>query len=297
MKPSRALILLSILVGLLAAVQSGLGLFWHDGGSPFSFTTLHGQSVLINGQGIYHFDTFFRAPIFRGTDAVTFFLCLPLLVIALLGYWRGSLPGGILLTGVLSYIFYNSASVALGTAYNNLMLVYIAYFSASLFALGLAVSLIDLRTLAGRMAAGLPHRGLAAVVGVGGAAVLFAWLTDILAALAAGSVPDIASYTTEVTYVIDLGIIAPLSFAAVVWLLRRRPVGYLVASILLTNLAIIGMVVLTQTIFQLQAGITLPLGVFIGKAGSFAVLSLFAVWMLVRFYRNLAGARLSPPAA
>jgi hypothetical protein len=296
MKNSQALTIVSILAGLLAAVQSGVGLFYQDGGSPFNFTTLHGQTVQIYGQGLYHFDTYFKAPIARGTDAVTLFLCVPLLAIAIFLYGRGSLRGGILLTGVITYLAYNSASVALGTAYNNLILVYIAYFSASLFAFVLAIAQVDHQALAARLASGLPHRGTAVVLGAGGLAVFFAWLTDILSALLAGNVPDIASYTTEVTYVLDLGIIAPVSFLAVVLLLRRAPVSYLMASLLLTALTIVGVDVLFQTIFQVQAGIFLSPGMLVGKAGSFAVLSLFAIWMLVRFYASLGGKQLSNPS-
>ena len=41
MKTSRAVVILSLLTGILAFIQSGLGLFWQDGGSPFSFAALH----------------------------------------------------------------------------------------------------------------------------------------------------------------------------------------------------------------------------------------------------------------
>ena len=43
-----------------------------------------------------------------------------------------------------------------------------------------------------------------------------------------------------------------------------------------------------QTIAQSMAGITLNTGEFIGKAGSFMLLSLFAIGLLVRFFRSIA---------
>jgi hypothetical protein len=289
MRTSKALIILSLLTGLLAVAQSGMGLFFQDGGSPFNFTTLHGQTVEIYGQGIYHFDTSFRAPIFKGTDAVTLFLCVPLLGIALVWYTRGSKRGRLFLTGVLAYLLYESASVTLGTAYNPMFLVYIASFSSSLFAFALAYTSIDTQDLADQFAAGrgLPRRGIAILLFVAGAALLFAWLTDLINWLAPGAMPGIASYTTEVTYAIDLGIIAPLAFLSGIQLLRRKPVSYLISAILLIMLAIIGVVVTTQTLFQMQAGITLSPGELIGKAGSFALLSLFAIGLLIRFFRGL----------
>ncbi len=223
MKISRFAVILSLLTGILALIQSGVGLFWQDGGSPFSFTTLHGQTVQMYGQGLYHYDTFFKAPILRGTDAVTLFICIPLLVIAVWWYARGSLRGGLLLAGVLAYFLYNSASLALGVAYNNLFLVYVSSFSTSLFALVLTLRSIDAQALAGRLNGGFPRRGIAALLFVAGLAVLVAWLSDILAALFSGGVPAIASYTSDVTYVIDLGLITPLCFLSGIQILRRAP--------------------------------------------------------------------------
>jgi hypothetical protein len=287
MKNKTALNWLVPFMGIFALVAAGVGLFWQNGGSPFSFTTLHGQTVQMYGQGIYSFDTYFKAPIFRGTDAVTIFLSIPLLVFASVLYRRGSLRGQIFLTGMLACFLYNSASVALGTAYNNLFLVYTIYFSTSLFAFILAYQSIDLQALAARMKPGLPHRGLAALLFVSGVALLFAWLTDIVSALLLGKVPDIASYTTEITYVLDLGIIVPLLFLSGILLLRRAPVSYLLAPILIIMLAVIGVIIASQTIAQSLAGITLSTGQFIGKAGTFMLLCLFAIGLMVRFFRNV----------
>jgi len=65
MKISKALIFFSIAVALLASIYASVGLFWQDDGTPFTFTTLHGETVEMYGQGIYRNDAAFRAPIFR----------------------------------------------------------------------------------------------------------------------------------------------------------------------------------------------------------------------------------------
>ena len=164
MKNLKALIRLTLLTALFAGVQAGAGLFWHTDGSSFPFTTLRGETVQIAGQGIYALDTYFKAPIFRGTDAVTLFVALPLLLIAGLLTARGALRGRILLTGVLAYLLYNAGSVALGVTYNKLFLVYVAYFSASLFAFILAFTSIDRQELAARVTPGAPLRGMATLM-------------------------------------------------------------------------------------------------------------------------------------
>ena len=96
------------LIAIFVFVTAGAGLFWQDSGTPYSFTTLHGQSIQIYGQGLYRNDSYFKAPIFRGTDFVTLFICLPLLIISFVLYRRGSLKGGILLIGMLSFFLYDS---------------------------------------------------------------------------------------------------------------------------------------------------------------------------------------------
>ncbi len=286
----KSLVVLSFLTGLLALVQAAAGLFSAGGSGPFNFTTLHGETVQMWGQGIYYYDTFFKAPIFRGTDAVTLFLAIPLLAIAIGWYLRrqGSLRAQLFLAGVLACFVYNSTSVVLGTAYNNLFLEYIAYFGASLFAFGLALASIDLQNLAAHISPRLPRVGIAILLFVAGAAVLFAWLSDLIGWLQPGAVPGVTSYTTEITYAIDLAIIAPLCFVTAVLILRRAPFSYLTGTILLMLLAIIGVVVSTQTVFQLGAGIVLAPGVIVGKTASFAILALFALWLVIRLFRSIS---------
>src|SRR5512135_1848840 len=134
MKPSRIVIWLIWLIAVLALVAAGIGLFYQDGGHAFSFTTLHGQSVQIYGQGLYRYDIPLTAVGYRAADAVALVLALPLLIISLLLYRRGQLRGGLLLTGVLAYFLYTYGSMAVGAAYNPLFLVYVVLCSASLFA-------------------------------------------------------------------------------------------------------------------------------------------------------------------
>jgi hypothetical protein len=291
--PSRAVVWLALLIALLALLGSGLGLFWQGEGGPFAFTTLHGQVVWINGQGVYRYDTFFKAPILRGADAVTLFVAIPLLLFALRRYRRGSPRGALVLAGALAYFLYNSASLALGAAYNNLFLVYLACFSASLFALARAAVSIDLQTLSATISPRLPRRALAAFMFVAGSSV-FVWLVEIVGALARGAVPPgLASYTTDVTAVLDLGVIAPAAFLAGVLLLRRAPLGYLLAASLMILNALIGLVVVAQTVMQSLAGITLSAGQYVGYVGTFVVMGLVACWLTVVLLRGITEA--TPP--
>lgn len=287
MKRSNVVVGLSSLVALLALVAAGAGLFWPGEGSPFTFTTLRGQTVEMYGQGLYRYDTFFKAAILRGTDGVTLLVGIPLLVWAIGCYQRDSLRGGLLLTGVLAYFLYKSASLALGVAYNDLILVYIVYFSASLFAFVLAFTSIDLPALSARVSPNLPHGWIAAFLFLAGLSV-FVWLIDIIGGLAQGRAPEnLASYTTEITYPIDLGIIAPAAFLGGVLVLRRAPLGYVLAATLLTLNALVGVMVVGQSIAQTLAGITLSTVEWVAFVGTFVVMSVVAVWLLALLFRHI----------
>ena len=288
MKAAKTVITLSILTAVLTLVRCVAGLFGQGGGSPFPFTTLHGQTIQMFGQGLYRYDPYFNGPILQGTDAVTLFVGVPLLLIGILLYRNGSLRGKIFLTSLLAYFLYNSASFAFGVAYNNLFLVYLASFSVSLFAFILAFQSINLHELASRISSGLPHRGIAVLLFLSALGLLFAWLPDIVSGLVHGKVPAIASYTTEVTYVLDLGIIVPVLILSGLLILRRAPFGYLAAPILLIVLAIMGLVITAQSVAQSLAGISLSPGEFIGKAGSFMLLALIAIGLIVRFFRAIS---------
>lgn len=278
------------LIAILALIAAGAGLFWQDGGSPFTFTTLHGENVQMVGQGIYRFDSTFKAPIQRGTDAVTLFVYLPLLLIAFWRYRRGALIGGILLIGALSYFLYYGVSLAFSMAFNSLFLVYTALFSASFFAFLYAITAVPPPFLAAHLAPNVPRRGMAIFLVAAGLGVLFIWLSEIIGPLLQGQVPAeaLGPYTTMVTHALDMAIIAPATMLTAVYLRRRKPIGYLLAAPLLILCTLIGVVVIAQTVFQTLAGITLPIGVYIGMVGSWIVMGAFAIWLTLAFFRSLA---------
>jgi hypothetical protein len=211
MKSSRIVVWLSWLIAVLALVAAGIGLFYQDGGNAFFFTTLHGQSVQIYGQGLYRYDVPINAVGYRAGDAVTFILALPLLIISILLYRRTQLRGGLLLTGVLAYFLYTYGSMAFGAAYNPLFLVYVVLFSASLFALVLSPLSFDVQELPAHFSTGLLRRGIGLFLIVSGVILALVWLVlNIVPALLGNSVPtEVFSYTTFITGVVDIGIVAP----------------------------------------------------------------------------------------
>ncbi|MBN1248520.1 MAG: hypothetical protein JXC32_12740 [Anaerolineae bacterium] len=287
MKVSRSVLWLGLLIIVLSSIAAGVGLFWQGGEGAFISETLRGQSVEIYGRGLYAFETAFRAPILRGADAIILFIGIPAFTVALLLYRSGSLHGGILMTGLLSCFLYDYASLAFSAAYNPFFLVYLILFSASLFAFVLMFLSIDVDELADRISPRFPHRGISVFVFIAGLSPAV-WLIDHIAALVAGHTPtNLASYTTDVTTVIDVGVITPAALLASTLLRRRRPMGYLLSSTLQILLILVGLIVVGQSVMQILDGIVLTAGEIAAFVAPFVTLSLIAVWLTVVFLRNV----------
>jgi hypothetical protein len=297
MKHSNLVVGLAALIVVLALIAVCAGFFWPSEGAPFTFTSLRGQEVQIYGRGLYRHDTLFMGALNRGNDVVTLLLAIPLLVYATLLYWRGSLRGGLLLLGTLVYFLYLYGSYALGIAFNPLFLGYIALFSASLFAFVLLFASIDRQLLAAHLAPDLPRRGIAVFMFVSGLATLVIWLQPLWNDLTLNQLPaQIGIYSTKITDVLDLGIITPATLIAGVLIWRRNPLGYLVACALLVLEVMLMPLIAAQTISQLLAGITFTAAEIIGPIVGFAMLGLFALWVIMILLRGTTETMSAPPA-
>lgn len=295
MKRSSALLSLAFLIAMLAIFAASVGLFSNAEGAPRAFSTLRGQTVQLYGRGLYRHDTVLMGAGFRGVDAVTLLIGVPLLMWSTLLYRNGSLPGGVLLTGTLAYFLYNYASMAFGAAYNSLFLIYIALFSASLFGFVLAFTSFDLNALPNRFSNRLPRRAI--VVYLFAVATVLALLSggDVGGSLRVGGVPEvIGSYTTAVTYVLDLGVVAPAALLAGILLLRGDGIGYLLASTLLTVNLTLGIALMAQGAAILLAGVALTRWQIATLILSFVVLSLVGMFLTLVLLRDLAGFRQHP---
>jgi len=260
MKPHKALLVLAGLIAVLALIAAGAGvltaILWQPAGSHFDFTTLRGETVQIQGGGLYRYDSVSVAAQGIAQDVVTLILGIPLLITAIVLAARGSLRGKVLLTGTLGYFLYTYTSIAMTAAYNELFLLYVALFSLSLFAVILSILAIDVPTLATHVTDRFPRRTIAGVALVLGGMLTLLWLGRIGPALLAGTPPfGLESYTTLVIQVLDLGIVVPAAILTGVLLLRRVPVGYLLAAFVQVFGFNMGAAVTAMVIGQVLAGV------------------------------------------
>ena len=133
---STAVIRLSAITGLLALACGLAGLLWGGAGEPREVVSLSGETFELYGRGLYENDTVFAAANNRASDLTMLIFGIPLLVVSVVRYSKGSVRGRFLLLGALGFFVYIGTSYALGAvAYNEMFLAYVGLFSASLFAL------------------------------------------------------------------------------------------------------------------------------------------------------------------
>jgi hypothetical protein len=291
MKHQSALNWLVPLIALIAITAACIGLFAQGGDGPSSFTTLHGQTVQIYGRGLYRFDTIFSAATFKGVDVITLVLSVPLLAIAFILYRHNSLRGGLLLISSIPYFIYIGASMTFSAAFNRIFLLYVALLSISLFTFMVALTTIDLSTLSRHIMLGMTHRGIAILMFVAGIGTFILWLSELVNPMLTGSTPaNLGPYTTMFTHGFDSAIITPATVLTGIFLLQRKPLGYLFAAPLMVFCAQNGFTVMAATVSQTLEGIVFPVGVYIGMIGSWVVMGAFAIGLAIRFFRNISEA-------
>lgn len=248
MKYQAALRWLVPLIGVLALFAAAAGFLWPGSGQAYPLTTFRGEQVLINGHGLYHYDTASSAAQMQGNDLITLLVGLPLLSLSFRLATRGSLRGHLLLSGTLGFFLYTYMSMCFGTAYNPLFLVYVALWSLSLWAFVLSMMAFDVGALPQRFSERLPRRSIATLFFVTGSFLLLAWLGRIAPTLSGDAPPPLENTTSMFIQALDLALIVPLAFVSGVLLLRRSAWGYLLAAVFVMKMISMGLAVSAMAI-------------------------------------------------
>lgn len=267
----RAARILAVVIFLGAGTASLLGLL--DRTSSFgpglpgpgasSFMSLWNEPVQLEGRGLYRRDSVSGAAQERAQDFVTLVFALPLLALAIMASGKGSLASRLLLGGALGYFLYCYGMMAVGTAYNELFLLYAGLLALCLPAFCFALFSVDLEALAEAATAGYPRKRAAALCLVIGLFLGLNWLGRIVLPSLAGGLPPqgLESYSTLFVQALDLGILVPAALVSAFWLFRRDPRGYLLGSVLIVKGAAEGLAVAAMGFNMLRAGVaeSLPL--------------------------------------
>ena len=232
----RTAFTLSVLTAVAAAVQSAGGILF---------------------PGIYRDNAWVTAT-WHGTDVVTLFIAVPLLLIAVYYAQRGSCRGELLRIGMLFYVLYNNMYYLFGTAYNGFFLLYPFIFVLSAGALVSALLTIDAERIAAHFRPGARMKGIAAWMFLLTAILLANALGEYIPFVLSGKVPQVTLDTglnTSLVAICDLTLWVPLLVLGCAWLLRSRPWGYIIAALILVSTGIYCIGLAAATWYQDLAGI------------------------------------------
>lgn len=263
------------LLGTAVAVVAAIGAFGRGDLLTETVTSVRGETYEVVTGGIYAHNAERIVAEGVGWDLVTLFLVVPALLLLVRAVARGSLRGRLLVTGLLGYLAYQYLMYAVAWAAGPLLLPFVAIYAVSLVGIAWFASTIRLADLPTHITDGFPRRAMAAFCGAIALLLLGMWVPLVSDVLAGQLEGNLHGQTTLVVQALDLGIVVPLAIATAVLVWRRRPLGYLLAAVVVVKglamaVAISAMVLLAGRVEgELEVG---SLAIFVIVAVACAVL-------------------------
>lgn len=242
-----ALVVLVLIIANLSVWASYEGIFSVTPVGETAFTSINGETITLYGKGLYHKDSISAAAQGIAQDWFTIVVAVPLLLLALFGFLKGSLRGHIALTGLLGYFLYTYLSYAMLWQYNKFFLVYVILFSASLYGFILTALRLNRTMLQNAYSQKLPVRWIGGFQIFIGFMISLLWLGRIASGMGGKAPVGLEHYTTLVIQAMDLGLVVPAAVLSGVLLIKRSSWGYWLSSIVIFKgsamlLAIMGMI-------------------------------------------------------
>lgn len=277
------LVIVTIILSLFAAVPgvlSGTG----QAGDDVQFQSINGENVKLHGKGLYKNDSYSMAAQAIAQDYVTLFIGIPFLLVSLVLARKKQLKGRLLLTGVVGYFLYTYTSYAFLSMYNELFLIYVAAMSVSFFAFILCVTGFDLEALKQAFHSKTPVKFIGGFQIFLAFVIFMMWIGRIVPSLAAGAVPmGLEHYTTLVIQALDLGIIVPTAALSGVLIIKRKPIGYLLSSVIIIKGFSLLTALTAMIIGQLLAGVEIG----IAEIVTFPLFNIISLYSLMLILKNV----------
>ena len=235
-KFKRWINILVICIGVLALGACIAGLFISGGSGQHEFKSINGEMVKIYGSGLYRNDSIAMVAQGKASDFITIIIGIPLLLISLYFTNKGSLRGKLMLTGTLGYFLYTYISYTFLWMYNPFFIVYVILMALSLYAFVMCFMSFDIEKMPSMFNKNLPVKLLGGFQLFIGFAIGMMWLGKIAPSIFGVETPvGLEHYTTLVIQGMDLGIIVPTAFLSGILLIKRKPFGYLLSSVIITK--------------------------------------------------------------
>jgi len=229
--PSRLLVFLVALVGILAGIASLAGIVLRGDLATVPWTTLRGETIDAVTGGIYAWNALPVVSEGVGWDIVTLLLAVPGALLAAFGIARGSYRAALVALGFLVYFLYQYAEYAMFWAIGPLYPLHVLLLALSLSATAVLVSGLDVAGAARRFGPTFPRRAVTGL-GIFMVVVLGAlWLPTVGRVVLGGEVQGMLNGgNTLVVPAFDLGFLVPLGLFTAIAAWRRLPAGYVLAT-------------------------------------------------------------------
>lgn len=223
-------------VAVLMATAAAIGVFARGDGAALATTSIRGEPYAYVTSGVYAYNAARVVAEGVGWDWFTLLFAAPALLVVTPAVARGSLRGRLLALGLLAYGFYQYFMYAVTWAFGPLFPLFIVIYAASLIAAARILTTLPVHELPARLGPRFPRRGMAAVATIIAVALVGMWSARIVAGLRGdwdGAV--LLGSTTMVIPAMDLGLVVPLCLWTAHAIRRGRPIGYLLAAILVVK--------------------------------------------------------------
>lgn len=274
MKPLPGYVLpLSLVIATGALAASLAGLLW-EGLYAREHASLAAQAV--------------------GQDIVTLSVAVPMLVIASLAAARGSARARLISLGLYAYFLYTYFQYTVLTVYNTLFLLYVLTYSGALVLLITVVVSVPLAGLTGLFRPMPFRRALGLFLICAGTLLGLLWLGLIVPSLVAGTRPALLEDQVSQSLVVqsmDLGLLIPAAVIGGISVLRDKPLGYLLAAIVLTKVVTLGTAIVSMIVIMTLRGVPVSAVQVI----LFVSLDALGLYFAVRFFLSVHPAGAAEP--
>jgi hypothetical protein len=213
-----------------------------------------GGGVFISG--LYRNNPYFVAQAV-GQDFISLIVVLPTLIVTAFLAGRGSPRARLIWLGALVYLVYTYVVAAFDNNFNSFFLVYVALLGCSLYALIGGLVTTDMPGIKASFTEKSPVKTISVYLAILAALFYFLWLSEIVPALVAGTVPPsvIENGTpTNAVHVLDMAWMLPSFGIAAFNLWRKQALGYTLAGALLTYGVLLTLAILSMVVWMTRGG-------------------------------------------
>ncbi|MFL5789123.1 MAG: hypothetical protein ACJ748_13770 [Flavisolibacter sp.] len=256
MKYKQSISVLVIIIALFASAATAMGIFSNDGQGQYEYKSIRGKMVTIYGKGLYKDMSAEVAPQGIAQDYITLFAGIPLLMIALFVARKGSLKGKYLLAGTLGYFLVTYLFYTVMGMYNKMFLAYVVLMGASFYAFLITLLSFGSNNLKDNFKASTPVKATGGFLIFNSIAIGLLWLSILIPPLLDGSVipVQVEHYTTMIVQGLDLGILLPAAFICGLLLMKKQPLGYLLAPAYFVFLSLLMTALTAKVVAMLSLG-------------------------------------------